>query len=220
MPRKYKKRTKRSRSKSNDQLVFRRSPLPFKFPAKLKYEEVFSIDPSVGGVAVNVFSANGIYDPNVTGSGHQPRGYDQIQALYDHYVVIGSKILVKFMGSNGNTNALTCFVAVRDSVSLESTLNNYVEGTKCFHRNIVQTTGSTEKAIIKSTFSPKRFLGRSKVMADPNLKGNASSNPSEGAFFHVGAGAVSLGVEPSAILCQVFIEYLCIFIEPKNPAQS
>ena len=34
--------------------------------------------------------------PNHTGVGHQPLYFDQLMTIYNHYIVIGAKITVKF----------------------------------------------------------------------------------------------------------------------------
>ena len=45
----------------------------------------------------NQFVANGAFDPNLTGVGHQPRGFDQFMAGYETFTVTGSKISVNFV---------------------------------------------------------------------------------------------------------------------------
>ncbi|PWN73053.1 hypothetical protein CV717_29100, partial [Bacillus cereus] len=40
------------------------------------------------------FSCNGIHDPNITGTGHQPYGHDTVASLYNHYRVDKSVITV------------------------------------------------------------------------------------------------------------------------------
>ena len=77
---------------------------PYPFPktqvSKLRYVEEVYIDASsptvaTNGIAYNTFRANGCHDPNMTGVGHQPRGWDQHKDLYNEYVVLGSKITIQ-----------------------------------------------------------------------------------------------------------------------------
>ena len=47
--------------------------------------------------------ANGLYDPQVSTGGHQPRGFDEFMTTYDMYTVHGSRASGSFMyeGYNG-----------------------------------------------------------------------------------------------------------------------
>ena len=57
---------------------------------RLKYVEFFSSNTGTAVPAVKYFSANGCYDPYISGTGHQPRGFDQWTAFYDHYCALRS----------------------------------------------------------------------------------------------------------------------------------
>jgi len=41
------------------------------------------------------FRSNNIFDPNLTGGGHQPAGHDQMGGFYRYYRVLGCKYLIK-----------------------------------------------------------------------------------------------------------------------------
>jgi len=43
----------------------------------------------------HAFSCNSMFDPDNTGVGHQPMGFDEMAAIYGHYSVVGSKITVR-----------------------------------------------------------------------------------------------------------------------------
>jgi hypothetical protein len=69
---------------------------PSGFPKKLaithKYCEVVSMASALGAPAVYQFQANGLFDPNSTGTGHQPMYFDNCAAIYDQYTVFASRI--------------------------------------------------------------------------------------------------------------------------------
>jgi len=54
---------------------------------KLKYAELFA--PVVAATTLNeqVFRINSLFDPDLTGVGHQPMGFDQLAVLYNRYRV-------------------------------------------------------------------------------------------------------------------------------------
>jgi len=53
----------------------------------LRYVENFTLNPGVLGSSVNVFSMNGLFDPNISGTGHQPMFFDNYMAIYGQYRV-------------------------------------------------------------------------------------------------------------------------------------
>ena len=49
---------------------------------RLKYCQEVSLNPTVGAVASADFAANGLYDPYLSGVGHQPMGFDQLMTFF------------------------------------------------------------------------------------------------------------------------------------------
>lgn len=87
------------RAKTHDaQMIPGLGPREFGFPnsiiTKLRYCDTTVLTGTSGIKAGVVFAANGLYDPDVTNAGHQPMFFDQFAAIYDQYVVLGSKITV------------------------------------------------------------------------------------------------------------------------------
>lgn len=212
------KSTRRRRRRPRRRAVIRRSPMPTTFLTKFKFQSTVSLDPTVGGLPdVHVFRANGMFDPNRTGVGHQPRGFDELMALYDHFTVIGSRIRVQFCYDTAASNAKAeVALALRDSDVVGSTYNDYAES------GYVKTKllGFTSQPATTMTMSanPPKFLGRSKPMSDPQLKGSASADPAEQAFWHVVAGGIDTDI--GTLWANVEIEYLAVLSEPKNPTRS
>lgn len=206
-------------------LSFSKAPMPNRFATKLRYAESFSINPPTGGVAgTYVFVANGLYDPNVTGTGHQPRGFDQFMTMYDHYTVIGSKITATFTSAGivGTSGPLTVGIALKDGTLTASNKNDYMEGRNVKSGVLLRAAGSDEahKITLSKSFSTKKFLGVSHPLSSNVLRGSVSSNPIEDAYFHLFAQIMTGAVDSAPIEVQVVIDYLTVFTEPKQPAQS
>lgn len=68
--------------------------VPDKLIVKLPYSTLVTFGDALG-VQDYVFNLNSIYDPDRTGVGHQPLGYDQWSAFYNRYRVIGAKVVVQ-----------------------------------------------------------------------------------------------------------------------------
>lgn len=196
-----------------------RGPLSVKQRATFVYAERFSRTAGAVNPANYVFSCNGLYDPNITGIGHQPRGFDQLMALYDHYVVIGARISVMYVNRDGS-NPQLCTVRVLDTPTPTTTIENlmenrYLKGAIAGVANNGSACGSLDLAV-----NPNEFLGRSKPLADPDVKGNTSANPTEQCYFHISTCATDLVSTVGVVDMVVRIEYDTILIEPKQPSES
>jgi hypothetical protein len=44
------------------------------------------------GVISQIYSVSGIFDPNTTGTGHQPMLMDIFAQVYNRYTVLGSRV--------------------------------------------------------------------------------------------------------------------------------
>ena len=213
----YKKRSRRRYKKPAASNAS--GPLANRLKAKLIYSEGLQLNPGVGGtVSDYVWSANGLYDPNITGVGHQPRGFDQLMTLYDHATVIGAKITVNC--SNGDTTGGNMIVlSVRDS---NTAISSYIDAME--YRYIkkavlgVESGSATKTVALKC--NPNKFLGRGSPLSEDNLRNSISSNPNEQAYFHVSCMPLEAGTDTAGVNVIVRIEYTVIFTEPKQPTQS
>jgi len=70
----------------------------------LKYVQSNSLNATASGLAVQVFRVNNPYDPDYTGTGHQPMWYDTYTAIYDGVRVTKATITMT-MTSNHIVNA-------------------------------------------------------------------------------------------------------------------
>lgn len=212
--RKFRKNRKRNYRKRKWALMT--TPIARRFPTKLRYQETISLNPDITGVASHVYSLNGIYDPNISGVGHQPRGFDQIMPMFDHYVVVGCRVTLEFAPVSSAVYPQIVGGNVNDDTSL-LLLNDYLESTKVKSRQLSNTSGYPTRIVMN--VNPNRFLGRSHPLSDSQLKGSSASNPAEQAYLHIFTGPYQ-GVDAGAVYCNVRLDYSVIFIEPKDLAQS
>jgi hypothetical protein len=164
-------------------------------------------------------SANGLYDPDISGTGHQPRGFDQLMAMFDHYVVTNAEIRLIGVTNAPSLTPATAHVGicVRDSATTETTPYEYIE--QGWNRWTISS--STAGVDLCHKVDILKFLGRSNALADPYLKGSASANPTEDVNFHVWvANPYSADTTVHYLYCRVEIVYDTWFIEPKDPGVS
>lgn len=217
MPRRYKK--KRVYKKRRNAMGHSRKVIPYllgdKFVGRFKYIDDYSMDPAAWpAVATRVFVANGMYDPDFTGAGHQPRGFDQIHQMFDHHVVLGVKIRAVFPPVG---EPYVCGIIIRDTGTPILAALDYREARHC--KWMVVSPNSMPKTLIMNV-NPNKFLGRSKPLSDPDLKGSVSANPQEKCYLHVFVGGIISGINPGAVPVSVQLDFLSAFIEPNIPLQS
>lgn len=194
-----------------------KSPMPKVFTTNLKYSEIIAItaNATAGLAAAHVFSANGIYDPNITGVGHQPRGFDEIQALFNHNRVLGSKITIRCSWGNADIGCVAG-IALMASNSVQTNMSDYTEYMKNVKR-VFGTNDGLGAGTLTMKACPHKFLGLK--YDEDNLRGSASGNPSEQAYWHIFLGALA-SAAASDLKVEVDIQYLCQFFEPKVLTES
>jgi hypothetical protein len=195
------------------------TPLPNRLRANLKYvSNVFLSSGVTPGT--NVFSANGLYDPDITGTGHQPRGFDQLIALYDHYVVLASRCVVEFTGVTGAQ--AVCGIQLQSSSTTQSDYIDYAEQARCefaIAPFCVTSGGFPEPKRHAMHFDAKSFMGIPDPVTATKLQGGVSSNPTDQAYYHVFSQHVD-GSTSTGQNALVYIEYEVMFIEPVPVASS
>lgn len=66
---------------------------------KFNYQQSISLTCTGGAFQSYVFRGNSLYDPDQTGAGTQPPGFDEMSSFYAEYCCYGSKISVKLSTS-------------------------------------------------------------------------------------------------------------------------
>ena len=169
-----------------------------------------------------------MYDPNATiGTGQgQPRGFDEMMAIYRKYHVLGSKATIQavFSGQtnttgvlwgsklSGNTGTLAGKKVV-DLMEIKGTRNQIAQvntGNASFTR--------PQKVVLK--YSPKKLHGKGFVMSDRN-EGDSTHDPDEQEFFETYVcplRANNSGTEHCYFL--ITIDYICKYTDRKFVPQS
>lgn len=190
------------------------------YATKLRYYEQVSMDPGIGAVAFHSYAANGCYDPNLTGVGHQPRGFDQLMTMYNHFLVVGSKISVNFVNTDPNIPAVVG-IQVSTDPAFSTSLADYMEqGIRNYRVVCGDTQAGSNTAYLTSKSSPKKEFGVTNLRDNTSLRGSASGNPSELLYYHLFACAQNEASNPSPVDITVVIDYLVLFGEPNDLAGS
>lgn len=198
---------------------FPKSVFPYSKWATLKYSEAYiTVNPAIGAASAYVLAANDLYDPNVTGTGHQPTGFDQYMAMYNKFVVYASKIKAVAYSPDAEANDTVGGVAVYDSNSIQIVTENYMEQALTDWKVIPGGAGA-QPISVNTAFNARDFSG-----TDPKdndlLHGTGGASPSKKWFYHLFVGATGSSEDPGSIKWTIEVEYLVKFFEPKSQTIS
>lgn len=184
-------------------------PLRNSLRSTMLYSETITLGTSAVGTGDQyIFSANGTYDPNITSTGNQPRGWDQLIALYDHFIVTRSKLECWVVQTDNNP--LMMHLSLRDAASHTLSTRDCMEYEPSIPK-VVGYQGSSNNYVALEC-DPIQFLSRD--FGDPDLKNSAGSNPAEQAYFYLNTFHPS-GDANISIRVEVRLTYEGYFIEPK-----
>jgi len=188
----------------------------------MKYVESFSIDPAAGSLGTTVYRANSVYDPDYTGVGHQPLGFDQMAALYAHYQVLRSTIKITLQPSAAAANFTPhCFfVGVYLSASfapVSPDWNHLAEQPLCKYKIVNNDYRNENLTSVTHTFSSTKFFGNRSI---DEVGSAVSTNPTDGAYFIVAVQDCAETQDLPVCTGVVELTYLTEFSEPVEIAQS
>ena len=162
--------------------------------------------------SVKNFRANSLNDPDATGVGHQPRGYDQLKGLYEHSEVLSSTITCRFVNKH-STNAPIGGIFVADSVSYPNDgYSMYEDGTCRFKR--CGPAGGPSCQTVKHGTNISKFTGT--PHGADSLKCNADTDPADEVFYVVAVHDGVKGVSDAQVEVTVQIVYDVEFTQPKR----
>lgn len=216
----------RRRSRRPRSIFISKTPFPDGIIAKLRYTNAHTLSPSTTGSDWVVYNANSVFSPENSGSGHQPMGFDQYALLYNHFIVLGAKVVVTFtpqFSASAYVAAgkdIWAVVGLRDTATLVTTMTRNMEMPQTRWKH-VPAASARDKVVISKKFSAKRFFNVSDVKDKDDIGADVTSNPTDVACFHIGVGPmITASATPLAISCTVNIQYIVLFREPKNLTQS
>jgi hypothetical protein len=195
--------------------VSRYYPIAPRLRTKLRYNEQVGVTTSAGPGYVNYdWNLNGLFDPNSTGTGHQPRGFDQLASLYNRYRVYRTKWEIIATVTNSADGAL--LGVMPSNVPTPGTFNDLSEQTYAVVKPFSQAT----PVVIRGQIGLAQLNGKSPeaYMADDTTGAQITANPSEQLILHTGV----LNTAGAAVLYTLFVslEFDVEFSDPTQLNQS
>lgn len=176
---------------------------------KIRYCDVQALTSTIGAVTSYIYRANGIFDPDYTGAGHQPMWRDNFAAVYDNYTVLGSTITVEFHSRSATLGGVVGLIG-SDTPTLSSTATTLYEANNSVS-TIIGSVNSVSK-VLHMNYSPLKHMGQ-EVKDDGTSMTAVGADPSAGeGTYYYGLYASTEDFGSTAIfLAKVEIEYTVKF---------
>lgn len=189
-------------------------PIPQRYIAKLKYSDVVTTSSGLGDFALNL---NSLFDPNRTGIGHQPYGFDQLAILYNRYRVISCGYRVNLTASS-STIPIMLTAMPANQVVVAGTASEIRENPRS--KYITQNPGAYAPVLSGKSYIPS-VVGRTRAqyMADDRYQAEVTGSPQELAILNL--QTFTSNDQPIASqLVQVLMEFTVEFFDVKSLGQS
>jgi len=172
---------------------------------------------TTGALAKQLFVINSIYDPDSTGTGHQPLYRDTYAAIYDQYAVVSATAKITFC-SNATTTSLLVGVVFDDDASTSTSYTVLAEQNTGKHLFLPNNGGSLSTRTLTMQWDCKKMLGID-PFASQTYKTAVASNPSEQATMLVWVQPADLS-STTVTQVQVEIDFVVLFTELTTPGGS
>ncbi len=190
-----------------------KTPWPTRTVTRLDYTDQLDIVCTSGVLSVYTFNSNGLYDPDQTGTGHQPLGFDQYAAQYNRYRVLKMDYLVVFGNPAVSYSSYRCTVAHVNGSTVPS--NPAIFEVPYSSQGAVSTYGPPLR--LRGSFNlTKLNSDPQKYRVDDRYSALVTGNPTEVMYCH-------LGIMPNAtatIRVHVKFVYHVEFYDIETPGAS
>lgn len=190
----------------------------------LRYNATVTLDiTALGLTAWHVFRANSIFDPDLTGLGHQPLYRDSWAQFYNKYTVVSAKMVAEFVTQyETKVGQYWCATMVSDDPSDTpvdvTTLKE--RGKPKYTCTLLAGRDAVPSVRMVRAASSKRVMGVTNVRDDPNYQATMASNPASTWFMGVGVYPVVPAEDNYAIQVNVTLYQNVILSDPIDQAQS
>lgn len=132
-----------------------------------------------------IMSGNGLYDPDVSGSGHQPLGFDEWMAFYDRYRVLASTCTVNTINTNttAGNNLQTTLIPTNQQTAIANA-DEAEELPDAEEANAGIATGPAED-MVRATKQTSTMVGVPNIKYATEYSGTATSNPTQQWYWRV-----------------------------------
>lgn len=189
-------------------------PFPQRYICKMKYCET-NITGAITGQYL--YNLNSLFDPDRTGVGHQPYGFDNLALLYNRYRVIKTGWRIESPITEGADFRAVHAIPSNDPAITWGSAGYIRENPRC--KYITLNPGAPARTLNGWVTLPS-LMGRTSAqyMADDEYQANVGASPTEQAILYV--LTTNSNGNPVQAPIQVTLEFTVEFFDPKHVLQS
>lgn len=207
----------------------RASPFPPHKLYKLQYQQRNTLVTTGSSSATfgvqQQWSLNGMFDVDITGSGHQPYGYDALAVAYNRYKVIG--ITIEFNLTDPTSDGLRFGWQINNPTNIAATLAGVdpdVVGERVQAGKVDMNDSGSQKKTIRFFLPMYKAanLTRLQFNADPDnfTASTGSGAPGSQPTVVIACADLRASASQNSIICTTKLTYHAVFYDRKIMAQS
>lgn len=182
----------------------------------LSYMDSKVLTASASAATSNIYRLNSVYDPDYSGAGSQPVGFDNMALLYGRFRVDRVWVEIEFLP--GNATASLAVVGIRNDLTSVSTTDGLYAlasspgGTS---RSLTGYAGYGNAAPIKACFDLAKLsgIGKPAYKADDRYQSVVTTNPSETQGLCIAVGAVGSAAASSIVAYTIRMRFDVSFFD-------
>lgn len=180
---------------------------------KFVYTEAASLGAAATAGAHYTFSLNNLYDPNISGTGYQPIGFDQMCQFWLNYRVLSVRIRLDFSPNPGATETNRVGYYPSGLSTMPADYNAWL--VQPFAKTaVLSSSGGPGVKTMTDTIRPWQVLGitRNNYMSENDYLSSSTGGPLRPIYLHTFAQAI--GKVDTACGVRVFLEYEVLASQP------
>jgi len=208
----YKKRYKRVNPKVTH--------LPFGQSQKVnhKYFDNVPLSTNAGTRGFYTFCLNGLYDPNVTGVGHQPLGVDQVEQIFNNYCVIGARMKVTILNQDSDEYLMSVLYISEDATPPTNPAELMEQGAQS--SKVLPPLGTSydngKPTILTANVSTKKAFKVRSLLDREDVNAVRNANPTRPLYGHIIVWQPSGALTTANTTCCVELWQTSVWYKPRN----
>ncbi len=216
----YRKKRRRRRKKNGVSTIVIPYPAitPDQVFVKLKYNTAINLVSGTGTFISHTFRGNGLFDPDQSGAGGQPRGYDQWSAMYTRYTGLACKITVRVIPHVNQGGPCILGVVPTDTSSPFTDIESIIESP--YSKTAMLNNKTVSPQTMTASLTTKRKFGyHTGILQEDDLSANVTALPAEQWYWFLGFENIPQPTNLD-VTVDVQLEYSVRFFDRKDLGNS